>query len=78
LPITSATRGPVWLLVAGGGAGTAVDAAVCCGSVGGVDVAVCGGCGAVAAASDNSDRRTFAVAWLALLLASAATPSSVA
>ena len=42
---------------------------------GGAAVAVRGAGGTV---SDNSDRRTFAVAWLALLPASEALPSSAA
>jgi hypothetical protein len=42
---------------------------------GGAAVAVRGAGGIV---SDNSDRRTFAVAWLALLPASEALPSSAA
>src|SRR2546430_16967996 len=68
LPMTSATRRPV---MAAPAAEAGVDAAVCVGADG--DDGAVRGC----AASDNSDSLTFAVAWLALLPASEATPSSV-
>jgi hypothetical protein len=67
--MTSATRRPV-AAPAGGEAGEGASVFV------GADVEV----GAVrgVSASDSSDKRTLAVAWLALLPVSEATPCSVA
>jgi len=73
LPITSATRRATGGVATGAGGGAAV----------GFDTPVSSGSaadflGAGAATSDSSDRRTFAVAWFDLLLASDAWPSSAA